>query len=133
MTDGFRSLVEDFHQAMGLPVDGSLTDRGLQALRLGLLREELEELEEAVHAYQESPDPSRAGALLKELADLQYVVTGYAVTFGLPLEEAFLRVHESHLTKRDPQGRPTVREDGKVLKGPHYRPPHLDDLMEAGR
>lgn len=109
MTDGFRSLVEDFHQAMGLPVDGSLTDRGLQALRLGLLREELEELEEAVQAYQESPDPSRAGALLKELADLQYVVTGYAVTFGLPLEEAFLRVHESNLTKRDPQGRPTVR------------------------
>ena len=78
-------------------------------------------------------DGLACGALLKELADLQYVVTGYAVTFGLPLEEAFLRVHESNLTKRDPQGRPTVREDGKVLKGSHYRPPHLDDLMEAGR
>ena len=133
MQESYRAEVAAFHRAMGIPTDRPLGDRELQTLRLGLLREELEELEAAVRAHLEAPDAVTAGALLKELADLQYVLTGYAVTFGLPLEEAFRRVHESNLTKRDPQGGPLFREDGKVLKGPRYRPPLLEDLAEGLR
>lgn len=42
--------------------------------------------------------------------------------------EAFRRVHASNMSKLGPNGKPIYREDGKVLKGPNYKPPALDDL-----
>jgi len=44
--------------------------------------------------------------------------------------EAFARVHDSNMSKLDSQGKPIIREDGKVMKGPHYRKPNLTDLLE---
>lgn len=44
-------------------------------------------------------------------------------------EEAFKRVHESNMSKLGDDGKPIYREDGKVLKGPHYKPPNLEDLI----
>ena len=52
-----------------------------------------------------------------------------AVAFGLPLEVAFNRVHASNMSKLDDDGKPIYREDGKVMKGPNYKPPHLKDLV----
>ena len=65
---------------------------------------------------------------LKELADLVYVCYQYAANIGWDLDEALRRVHESNLSKLD-DGRPIYREDGKVLKGPKYKPPTLTDLV----
>lgn len=45
------------------------------------------------------------------------------------LREAFCRVHESNMSKLGDDGKPIRREDGKVLKGPHYRKPDLMDLI----
>ena len=45
------------------------------------------------------------------------------------LEEAMCRVHESNLSKLGLDNKPIRREDGKVLKGPNYQPPKLDDLV----
>lgn len=67
--------------------------------------------------------------LLKELADLQYVISFFAATFDLPLEATFNRVHKSNMSKLDDNGEPVLREDGKVLKGPNYQPPCLEDLV----
>lgn len=43
--------------------------------------------------------------------------------------EAFARVHASNMSKLDDDGKPIKREDGKVMKGPNYKPPVLDDLV----
>ena len=66
---------------------------------------------------------------LKELADLVYVCYQYAENMGWFLDEALNRVHLSNLSKLDEDGKPIYREDGKVLKGPNYKPPDLSDLF----
>ena len=67
---------------------------------------------------------------LKELADLVYVCYQYAMNMGWNLDEALHRVHESNMSKLDEDGKPIYREkDGKVLKGPNYKPPTLEDLV----
>jgi len=66
---------------------------------------------------------------LKELADLVYVCYQYAENMGWFLDEALDRVHKSNLSKLDEDGKPIYREDGKVLKGPNYKPPTLEDLF----
>tara|TARA_B100001996_G_C18182451_1_gene408845 strand:+ start:110 stop:490 length:381 start_codon:yes stop_codon:yes gene_type:complete len=65
---------------------------------------------------------------LKELADLVYVCYQYAENMGWFLDEALDRVHASNMSKLGEDGEPVYREDGKVLKGPNYKPPDLTDL-----
>lgn len=104
-----------------------------------LIREEIEEVAEA---YEH---------LLKELTDLEYVLVGatakgvhempedvvnnlYAFEHlynSIPVEilnEAFMRVHKSNMSKLT-DGQLVKREDGKVLKGPNYVAPNLKDLV----
>ena len=66
---------------------------------------------------------------LKELADLVYVCYQYAENMGWDLDEALHRVHVSNMSKLDEDGKPIYREDGKVLKGPNYAPPNLENLV----
>ena len=89
-------------------------------LQLPLLKEETTEVSESTGAEN----------LLKELADVIYVVNGYAVTFGWDLDEAFRRVHASNMSKLDEFGNPVLRDDGKVLKSACYFDPDLSDLVE---
>ena len=70
-----------------------------------------------------------ASECLKELADLVYVCYQYAENLGWDLDEALNRVHVSNMSKLGPDGQPIRREDGKVLKGPNYQPPNLNDLV----
>ena len=66
---------------------------------------------------------------LKELADLVYVCFQYAENMDWDLEEALDRVHLSNMSKLGLDGKPIYREDGKVMKGPNYKPPYLNDLI----
>ena len=66
---------------------------------------------------------------LKELADLVYVCYQYAENMGWFLDEALDRVHASNMSKLGEDGLPIYRDDGKVLKGPNYKPPTLTDLI----
>ena len=66
---------------------------------------------------------------LKELADLVYVCYQYAENMGWFLDEALDRVHKSNMSKLGEDGKPIYRKDGKVLKGPAYKPPNLEDLV----
>ena len=66
---------------------------------------------------------------LKELADLVYVCYQYAANMSWFLDEALNRVHQSNMSKLGEDGKPIYREDGKVLKGPGYKPPDLSDLI----
>ena len=63
------------------------------------------------------------------LGDILVVTIGTALTFGLDIEEIMRRIHTSNMSKLGEDGRPIYREDGKVLKGPNYEPPKLDDLI----
>mgnify|MGYP003134174440 CR=1 FL=1 len=65
---------------------------------------------------------------LKELADLVYVCFQYAVAAGWELDEALARVHQSNMSKLV-NGKPIKNDEGKVLKGPNYKPPFLEDLL----
>ena len=67
--------------------------------------------------------------MYKELADLQYVLSGMVVSLGIPMEEVFDRVHQSNMSKLV-DGKPLKRADGKFLKGPNYKKPVLDDLVK---
>ena len=66
---------------------------------------------------------------LKELADLVYVCYQYAENMQWDLDGALDLVHQSNMSKLDEDGNPIYREDGKVLKGPNYKPPDLSDLI----
>lgn len=46
------------------------------------------------------------------------------------LGQAFVRVHQSNLSKLSDDGKPLRRRDGKILKGPNYQPPVLIDLVQ---
>ena len=92
------------------------------------------------------------GNLMKEMSDMSYVLNGYLICGGeefdtshamntaakiadmlelVPLEmrqEAFRRVHASNMSKLGDDGKPIRREDGKICKGPNYRPPDMSDI-----
>lgn len=130
------SVVEEFHRAFGhtSPPGPTRPDHGLVRLRMRLIREEYEEVMADLKrllardlSYDESVDILRD--LLKELADLRYVLEGCAVAFGLDIDAAFIEVHRSNMSKLGADGRPILREDGKVLKGPQYREPDIESLV----
>ncbi|MCB1529814.1 MAG: nucleoside triphosphate pyrophosphohydrolase family protein [Rhodospirillales bacterium] len=124
--------VRIFHETYGLPVKASpdISDSKTNDLRINLLAEELEELKEAL-----------AGGDIVEtldaLVDLQYVLDGAFLSFGLQdlKAPAFEEVQRSNMSKLGKDGKPVVREsDGKILKGPDYFKPDLTqffDLPEA--
>ena len=93
-------------------------------MQQGLIAEEFQEFNEAVanEPYENE---------LKELADLVYVCFQYAENMEWDLEEALDRVHKSNMSKLGLDGKPIRRSDGKVLKGPNYQPPILNDLING--
>jgi predicted HAD superfamily Cof-like phosphohydrolase len=97
-------------------------------LQIKLIIEEYTEVIEAYYAFKQS-DLSTHVALLKELADLVFVCYQAAENMGWDLDETMRRVLDSNLSKLDDNGRPIRNEHGKVLKGPNYKPPVLDDLV----
>ena len=87
-----------------------------------LIDEEWSEFHEAYHLKDKAEQ-------LKELADLVYVCYQFASNEEWDLDEAMRRIHASNMSKLDENGKPIYREDGKVLKGPNYKPPTLTDLI----
>jgi len=107
---------------------GNSTDRPHRTKQKDLILEEFKEFLEAEGMLFRKNDTFRAECL-KELSDLVYVCYQYAANMGWDLDEALHRVHESNMSKLDENGKPIYREDGKVLKGPNYAPPNLEDLV----
>jgi NTP pyrophosphatase (non-canonical NTP hydrolase) len=100
-------------------------DEAVQEMQLTLIREEFNELLEAHINEDVYEDQIHT---LKELADLVFVCYQYAVARNWNLDIALKRVFESNMSKFV-DGKPLRREDGKILKGPNYQPPFLDDLV----
>ena len=104
------------------------TDRTKRSYQKNLIVEEFKEFLEA-EGFLFMHGKNHQEHALKELADLVYVCYQYAENMGWFLDEALHRVHQSNLSKLGDDGEPIYREDGKVLKGPHYAPPNLEDLF----
>jgi len=98
-------------------MNGRLTQKSL-------IDEEWSEFHEAFHLKDKHEQ-------LKELCDLVYVCYQFAANEGWDLDEAMDRVHKSNMSKLDENGQPIYRPDGKVLKGPNYKPPNLTDLLNV--
>lgn len=100
-------------------------DEMVQDMQLTLIKEEFTELMEA--HLNEDTEEDKVNTL-KELADLVFVCYQYAIARNWNLDTAMKRVFESNMSKFV-DGKPLRREDGKILKGPNYKPPFLDDLV----
>lgn len=121
------SQVLDFHDAFDLPREPLPTAQVgdvLAQLRVRLLREEVEEFADATERRD-------IVAIADALADVVYVAYGSAITYGIDLDAVVREVHRSNMSKLDEAGRPVLREDGKVLKSPRYRPPNVRAVLEG--
>ena len=129
MNNSYRTnfqLVREFHDAF--EVDPAEMSPGL---RLKLILEEAGEVAEATVKMEETGGYEETGALVKELCDLLYVTYGFLDLLGVDADVAFDIVHESNMSKLDENGEPILREDGKILKGPNYKPVDPVDLLDA--
>jgi len=117
-----------FREAMEQPLNTS--DETVHELQHSLIREEWHEFDEAFDREFVDLDQREENQIhqLKELADLVFVCYQFAAARGWNLDLAMTRVFESNMSKLV-DGKPLRREDGKVLKGPNYQPPVLDDLI----
>tara|TARA_R110001599_G_scaffold320587_1_gene530877 strand:+ start:361 stop:801 length:441 start_codon:yes stop_codon:yes gene_type:complete len=119
-------MVREFAIAMDHPLDERWKfNRELEDLRYRLVAEEFGEFSD------ESDAGNRPAAMLSELADIVYVVYGYAATFGWNLDVAVRRIHTANMSKLGSDGKPLYRPDGKVLKGPNYTKANLSDLVRT--
>ena len=92
-------------------------------LRYDLIKEELNELEEAMKTKN-----------LKEVADaltdILYVTYGAGCAYGINLDKCFKEVQRANMSKLGNDGKPIFNEKGKVMKGPNYTKPNLKKFVE---
>jgi len=126
-SDPFYDAVDELHQLFGFARGAALSDHALLDFRIRFLEEEVRELKEAAANCKQDLSTANVAHLLREMADVQGVLSGFAVSFGLPMDEAFQRVCAANRSKLV-NGKPMRTPEGKMLKGPDYRPPEMDDL-----
>jgi predicted HAD superfamily Cof-like phosphohydrolase len=117
-----QRMVAEFHQTFDIarePVP-TIPDEATSRLRVRLIQEEFDELQEALNQRE-------TVAVAKELADLLYVVYGTAVSCGIDMEPVFREVHRSNMSKVGGH----KRADGKWVKPASYSPACLEPILTA--
>ena len=98
-------------------------DEETMQLRYDLIKEELNELEQAMKTKD-----------LKEVADaltdILYVTYGAGYAYGINLDKCFKEVQRANMSKLGKDGKPIYNDRGKVMKGPNYLPPNLKQFVE---
>ena len=121
-----QQLVTDFalrmDQQINQPWPG---DKALEDFRWSLIAEEFGE------CWDESVKGRNPENMFKELMDILVNVIGYCVTYGWNAEEGFRLVMASNMSKLGVDGKPLKNAEGKVLKGPNYKPANLKHLVET--
>ncbi len=100
----------------------SFSTEKINKLRIDLIKEELQELTEAM----------RNKDLLEvadALTDILYVTYGAGHAFGIDLDKCFDEVQNSNMSKLDENGKPIYNDAGKVMKGPNYFKPDLSKFV----
>jgi len=98
-------------------------DQKTMKLRLDLIKEELNELEQAMKEKD-----------LKEIADaltdILYVTYGAGYAYGINLDKCFKEVQRANMSKLGEDGKPIYNDQGKVMKGPNYTKPDLSKFVK---
>ena len=145
--------VRVFHELYGHPVAERLDPgtRELRELRVKLIAEELCELCEALgvklridydpalpsrqqyFAVDATGDDNQVNLVeaADALGDLDYVVQGANLVFGVPAEAVMAEIQRANLSKLGEDGKPIRREDGKIMKGPNYSPPNIRQVLDV--
>ena len=97
------------------------TDK-INKLRIDLIKEELDELKEAM-------DNNDLLEVADALTDILYVTYGAGHAFGINLDKCFDEVQNSNMSKLSENGEPIYNESGKVMKGPNYFKPDLTKFV----
>jgi len=100
----------------------SFSSDKINKLRIDLIKEELEELTEAIQKRD-------LIEVADALTDILYVTYGAGHAFGINLDECFNEVQNSNMSKLDKNGKPIYNEKGKVMKGPNYFTPNLKKII----
>jgi predicted HAD superfamily Cof-like phosphohydrolase len=96
----------------------SLSSDKINKIRIDLIKEELDELKEAM-------DNKDLLEVADALTDILYVTYGAGHAFGIDLDKCFDEVQNSNMSKLGENGEPIYNEAGKVMKGPNYFKPNL--------
>ena len=97
------------------------TDK-INKLRIDLIKEELQELTEAMNNKD-------LLEVADALTDILYVTYGAGHAFGIDLDKCFEEVQNSNMSKLGEDGNPIYNESGKVMKGPNYFKPDLSKFV----
>ena len=101
----------------------SFSSEKINALRVSLIKEELDELIEAM-SKKDLVEVADA------LTDILYVTYGAGHAFGINLDDCFEEVQNSNMSKLDKDGKPIYNDKGKVMKGPNYFKPDLRKFIK---
>tara|TARA_B100001996_G_C18185117_1_gene409874 strand:+ start:58 stop:429 length:372 start_codon:yes stop_codon:yes gene_type:complete len=101
----------------------SLSSEKINNLRIGLIKEELEELSTAINQND-------LLEVADALTDILYVAYGAGHAFGINLDKCFDEVQASNMSKLGDDGKPIYNDSGKVMKGPKYFQPNLKKFLE---
>ena len=100
----------------------SFSTEKINKLRIDLIKEELQELTEAMNSKD-------LLEVADALTDILYVTYGAGHAFGIDLDKCFDEVQNSNMSKLGENGEPIYNESGKVMKGPNYFKPDLSKFV----
>lgn len=119
--------VKNFHEAFKElnAKEPTLTDVGTFHLRYRLMEEENME-------YVEACIKGDLTGIADALGDQLYILCGTILKHGLQdkIEEIFDEIHRSNMSKLGEDGKPIFREDGKIMKGPKYFKPNIQQFLK---
>ena len=115
-----KTFMETFGQEVKTKPSFSIDK--INSLRYDLIKEELEELKEAM----ENKDLLE---IADALTDILYVTYGAGHAFGIDLDKCFKEVQSSNMSKLGEDGKPIYNDAGKVMKGPKYFKPDLSKFI----
>ena len=115
-----RKFMETFGQE--IKEKAQFPNEKITSLRHDLIKEELDELKEAI-------DNNDIKEVADALTDILYVTYGAGHAFGINLDKCFEEVQNSNMSKLGSDGKPIYNDKGKVMKGPNYFKPSLDKFV----
>tara|TARA_Y100000590_G_C15384240_1_gene887579 strand:+ start:19 stop:390 length:372 start_codon:yes stop_codon:yes gene_type:complete len=117
--------VKTFMETFGQEVksEPSFSSEKINDLRYNLIKEELDELKQAI-------DGKDLLEVADALTDILYVTYGAGHAFGINLDNCFNEVQNSNMSKLGTDGKPIYNDAGKVMKGPDYYKPDLSKFIK---
>jgi len=118
--ESVKKFMETFGQEVKKKAE--FPNEKITSLRYDLIKEELEELKDAI-------DKKDIKEVADALTDILYVTYGAGHAFGINLDKCFAEVQNSNMSKLGEDGKPIYNDKGKVLKGPNYFKPDLNKFV----